>query len=156
MFCLWSKMPISRGRDRTPFSVFDSCDLDFSLASKWQVLKVELPVFSKFMKFKVFAFSSQWRYHNYKFKPQALHIIRIKHWKACGSGNPPSFIPALWNNSILLHKQVQHFGLECTYRIVASTNTWYYSENPLFVQRAQYIRTENPLHKQSEKAKTCH
>ena len=42
------------------------------------------------------------------------------------------------------------------YRIVASTNTCYYSENPFFVQRSQYIRTENPLHKQSEKAKTCH
>ena len=42
------------------------------------------------------------------------------------------------------------------YRIVASTNTCYYSENQLFVNRSQYIRTENPLHKQSEKAKTCH
>ena len=42
------------------------------------------------------------------------------------------------------------------YRIVASTNTCYYSENQFFVQRSQYIRTENPLHKQSEKAKTCH
>ena len=42
------------------------------------------------------------------------------------------------------------------YRIVASTNTCYYSENQLFVQRSLYIRTENPLHKQSEKAKTCH
>ena len=42
------------------------------------------------------------------------------------------------------------------YRIVASTNTCYYSENQLIVKRSQYIRTENPLHKQSEKAKTCH
>ena len=42
------------------------------------------------------------------------------------------------------------------YRIVASTNTCYYSDNQLFVKRSQYIRTENPLHKQSEKAKTCH
>ena len=42
------------------------------------------------------------------------------------------------------------------YRIVASINMCYYSENQLFVQRSQYIRTENPLHKQSEKAKTCH
>ena len=30
-----------------------------------------------------------------KFKSQALHKIRIKHWKASGSGNPPSLIPAL-------------------------------------------------------------
>ena len=36
-----------------------------------------------------------------------------------------------------------------TYRIVPSTNTWYYSENQLFDKRSQYIRTENPLHKQS-------
>ena len=42
------------------------------------------------------------------------------------------------------------------YRIVASTNTCYYSENQLLVKRSQYIRIENPLHKQSEKAKTCH
>ena len=41
------------------------------------------------------------------------------------------------------------------YRIVASTNTCYYSENQLFVKRLQYIRTENPLHKQSEKARMC-
>ena len=47
-------------------------------------------------------------------------------------------------------------GLYHLYRIVASTNTCYYSENQLFVQRSQYIRTENPLHKQSEKVKTCH
>ena len=33
-----------------------------------------------------------------------------------------------------------------TYRIVVSTNTCYYSENQLFVQRSQYIRTKNPLH----------
>ena len=41
------------------------------------------------------------------------------------------------------------------YRIVVSTNSCYYSENQLFVQRSKYPRTENPLHKQSEKAKTC-
>ena len=45
---------------------------------------------------------------------------------------------------------------ESAYCIVASTNTCYYSENQLFVKRSQYIRTKNPLHKQSEKAKACH
>ena len=40
------------------------------------------------------------------------------------------------------------------YHIFVSRNTCYYLENQLFVQRSQYIRTENPLHKQSEKAKT--
>ena len=36
-----------------------------------------------------------------KFKSQALHIIRIKYWKASGSGNPPSLIPALRKIAIL-------------------------------------------------------
>ena len=36
-----------------------------------------------------------------KFKPQALHIIRIRYWKTSGSGNPPSLIPALRKISIL-------------------------------------------------------
>ena len=36
-----------------------------------------------------------------KFKSQALHIIRIKYWKARGSGNPPFLIPALWKIAIL-------------------------------------------------------
>ena len=43
-----------------------------------------------------------------KFKSQALQIIRIKYWKASGSGNSPSFISALWNIGILLHKQATH------------------------------------------------
>ena len=30
-----------------------------------------------------------------KFKSQALNIIKIKYGKVSGSGNPPSFIPAL-------------------------------------------------------------
>ena len=36
-----------------------------------------------------------------KFKSQAFHIIRIKYWKASGSGNPPSLIPALQKIAIL-------------------------------------------------------
>ena len=34
-----------------------------------------------------------------------LHYIRIKYWKSCGSGNPPSLIPVLWNIGILLHNK---------------------------------------------------
>ena len=52
-----------------------------------------------------------------KFKSQALQYIRIKYWKASGSGNPSSLIPALWNIGILLHKQAtlgKHFRPECT------------------------------------------
>ena len=40
-----------------------------------------------------------------KFKSQALHIIRIQYWNAGGSGNPPSFIPTLWNIGILTIKR---------------------------------------------------
>ena len=36
-----------------------------------------------------------------KFKPQALHIIRIKYWNPSGSGKPPSLIPALRKIAIL-------------------------------------------------------
>jgi hypothetical protein len=36
-----------------------------------------------------------------KFKSQALHIIRNKYWKASGSDNPPSLIPALQKIAIL-------------------------------------------------------
>ena len=66
-----------------------------SLASKWQVLKFGMPVFSGFM--------------NWNWRPLS--------WNAGGSGNPPSPIPALWNIGILLHKQAirtKHFDGECT------------------------------------------
>ena len=51
-----------------------------------------------------------------KFKSQAFHTTRIKYLKTSGSGNPPSFIPALWNIGILLHKQAtraKHFEPKC-------------------------------------------
>ena len=47
-----------------------------------------------------------------KFKSQAFHVIRIKYWKADGSGNPSFLIPALWNIGILLPKKTtrtKHF-----------------------------------------------
>ena len=53
-----------------------------------------------------------------KFKLQPLYIIRIKYWNAGGSGNPPSFIPALWNIGILLHKQAtltKQYDGECNF-----------------------------------------
>ena len=46
-----------------------------------------------------------------EFKSQALHTTRIKYWKASGSGNPPSLIPALWKVGILLHKQATHTNI---------------------------------------------
>ena len=63
-----------------------------------------------------------------KFKSQALHIIRIKYWKASGSGNPPSLIHALRKIAILCiffahdytrpysdfdHSSRPHFNLNC-------------------------------------------
>ena len=53
-----------------------------------------------------------------KFESQALHIIRIKHWKASGSGKPPFLIHVLRKIAIFglktkfyalfLHKTVSH------------------------------------------------
>ena len=42
-----------------------------------------------------------------------------------------------------------------TYRKVLSTEARYWFRNQLFVKRSQYIRIENSLHKQSEKACMC-
>ena len=39
-----------------------------------------------------------------KFISQALQIIRIKYWKASGSGNSPSLIPALQKIAIYVLK----------------------------------------------------
>ena len=36
-----------------------------------------------------------------------------------------------------------------------NSNAHYYLGNQLFVKRSQYIKIENPLHKQSEKACMC-
>ena len=51
-----------------------------------------------------------------KFKSQALHVIRIRYWKAGGSGNLPSFISTNWNIGNLLYKQAtrtKHFDGQC-------------------------------------------
>ena len=45
-----------------------------------------------------------------------MSYLRIKYWKAGGSGNPQSLIPVLWNIGILLHKQANrtnHFDNQC-------------------------------------------
>ena len=78
--------------------------------------------------------------------------IPLERWKET---NGIDFIDLL--ETLIWRLSLKTFWVSMfNYRIVASTNTCYYSENQLFVQRSQYIRTENPLHKQSEKAKTCH
>ena len=41
------------------------------------------------------------------------------------------------------------------YCIVASSNSFYYLGNKIFVKRSQYMKIKNPLHKQSEKACMC-
>ena len=48
-----------------------------------------------------------------KFQSQALHIIQIKYLKACGSGNPPSLIPALQEIAIYVIK-TDFYVLFCT------------------------------------------
>ena len=59
-------------------------------------------------------------------KSQALHVIRMKYWKADESGNPPSFIRALWNIGILPDKQAnqgKHFCPECIYTVFVPLKT---------------------------------
>ena len=53
-----------------------------------------------------------------KFKSQALHIIKIKYWKASGSGNPPFLIPALQKIAIYVLKPnfMYYFAHDCTSR----------------------------------------
>ena len=89
-----------------------------SLDSKWQCLKVGIPVFQLYYEIKLKT-SKSWHFEASddvikKFKSQALQIIR--NFIAGGSGNPPSLISALWNIGILHHKQAtpaKHFGSEC-------------------------------------------
>ena len=103
--------------------IWRACDLNLVLisllASKCQDFKLRGVQFH-FIKqlknghsnFKDLLFWSKWRYH-IKFKSQALRIKRIKYWKASGSGNPPSFIPALRKIAILGLK-TKFYVLFCT------------------------------------------
>ena len=54
----------------------------------------------KTYKFKVLHFEAS-KDIMIKFKSQAVHIIRIKYWKASGRGNPPFLIPVLQKIAIL-------------------------------------------------------
>ena len=110
--CLWSKMPMFQkaGMREGGFPLppafqylilmtWRACNLHLvmvsSLASKWQFqLFYEMKL--KTSKFKVMAFWGQWRYRGdimTKFKSQAVHVIRIKYWKACGSCNCQPSLP---------------------------------------------------------------
>ena len=68
-------LPLSPAFQYLILMTWRACYLDwvmkYSVASKWQVLKVGMPVFQPFYemklktsKFKVLAFWGQWRYHN--------------------------------------------------------------------------------------------
>ena len=62
-----------------------------------------------------------------KFKSQTLHIIRIKYWKASGSSNPPSLIPALQKITIVyLHS---YFLLDRRFISSNKTKTWLSSDS---------------------------
>ena len=65
----------------------------------------------KTSKFKVLLFWSQ--QNMTKFKSQAVHIIRIKYWKASGCSNTPCLVPALPKIAILGLK-TKFYVLFCT------------------------------------------
>ena len=100
--CLWSKMPMfqragmKEGRLPLPpafqyliLITWSTCDSNLviisSLDSKWQGLKVEMPIFKLFYEmkwktsiFKVLAFWGQWRYHvNIKITNYSCHKNKI-------------------------------------------------------------------------------
>ena len=66
-----------------------------------------------------------------KSKSPALHVIRIKYWKAGGIGNPPSLILALWN---IQATRTKHFDGQCkigdlkqislVFRVITKGNPW--------------------------------
>ena len=109
--------------------IWRACDLNLVmisfLTSKCQHFKVGMSVFQPFYrmklktsKFKVLAFwrldllkpaKISWPNLNHKL----YDIIRIKYWKASGSGKPPSLIPALRKIAIyvctILHTTVVEF-----------------------------------------------
>ena len=64
-----------------------------SLALKWQVLKVGMPVLQPL--YEVKSKASKFEDILTKFKSEALHVIRIKYWNASGSGKPPPFLPKI-------------------------------------------------------------
>ena len=75
-----------------------------------------------------------------KFKSQALHIIRIKSWKASGSVNPPSLIPALRKIAIL--------GLKTSFSILFlhSNRCFHIFENITHLQKFNnYIKPKSHL-----------
>ena len=85
----------------------------FSLASKCQDFKLEMPFFQtlyvmklKTSKFKVLTFCCS-EIIITKFKSQFLYTIKIKYLYASGSGFPPSLIPALRNISIFHYKKAK-------------------------------------------------
>ena len=75
-----------------------------------------------------------------KIKSRALHIIRIKSWKASGSVNPPSLIPALRKIAIL--------GLKTSFSILfLHSNRWFHIfENIIHLQKFNnYIKPKSHL-----------
>ena len=136
--CLWIKMsmfqragmrkgglPLPPAIQYLILMIWRACDLNMflisSLASKCQDFK---PADFK-LRFLQFHFIKQLKngHSNFedfedittKFKSQALHVIRIKYWKAGGSDNPPSFNPTLLNIGILLHKHALPWKLHNRY-----------------------------------------
>ena len=91
-------------------------------------------------------------------KVQAREPIKIVILFYAQKSSLPTVLYSHWLGWLTVSRRSKNLPRSITqkYRKVAITNTCYYSENQLFVKRSQCIRAENPLHKQSEKAKTCH
>ena len=69
-----------------------------------------------------------------KFKSQALHIIKIKYWKASGSGNPPCLIPALRKIDILgLNNEILYTFLHTT--VLRYVSTTFSSSVPCYASK---------------------
>ena len=103
-------LPLPRDFQYLILLTWSACDLNLaiisSLDSKWQVLKVGMPVFQLFYEMKLKT-SKSWHFEVSEdimiFRSQGLHIIRIKYWNASGCGSPTSLIPAHCSNIGILH-----------------------------------------------------
>ena len=151
--CLWSKMPMLQRVEMREggeplllafqyliLMLWRLCDLNLvmisSLASKCQYFKLRVTSsisIHKTIKKQVHIPSLKTCYFKAsensitKLTLQALHVIRIKYWKAGWSGCYPSFIPVLCNKGTLLHKQAtltKHFDVQPALCLIFTYLIW--------------------------------
>ena len=78
-----------------------------------------------------------------KFKSQALHVIKIKHWKASGSGNPPSLISALQKIAFLVLKT------KVSILVLDEIMGLFYNEENNFEEKSKYTTLQKFRHTRS-------